>query len=283
MLKPRQDSDGRGPEKAPEQSSFVQTCNLLSQFVKRTGSLRDLNLEIGGKIESLEAIVKSRSCHAASAPPALNSPTNKEKSAQPRTQQRPSNEHFRCLASMESFIDINADYASKSPSEETATAKRKIAQLTMFYGGRVLIFDDYPEDRAKELVALAKKGSSQMSYGIFSSNFPQEKRGAGARVGLPPRPQATGAHKNIVISSNSFREKQEADAGKDVESSSKGKEPGSTLNEDTGSDMPIARRSSLYRFLEKRKDRAGGRVSYQIQEQAASSSWKVDEQLELKL
>lgn len=56
MLKPRQDSNGREPEKAPEQSSFVQTCNLLSQFVKRRGSLRDLNLEIGGKIESLEAI-----------------------------------------------------------------------------------------------------------------------------------------------------------------------------------------------------------------------------------
>lgn len=281
MLKPRQDSDGRGPEKTPEQSNFVQTCNLLSQFVKRKGSLRDLNLEIGGKIESLEAIMKSRSRHAASAPPVLNSPTNKEKSAQTRTEQRPSNEPFCRLASMESFIDINADYSSNKPSEETATAKRKIAQLTMFYGGRVLIFDDYPEDRAKELVALAKKGSSQMSYGIFSSNFPQEKRGAGSREELPPRPQATGAHKHVVISTNSCKE---ADAGKDVASSSKAKEPGSPLNEATGSDMPIARRSSLHRFLEKRKDRAGGREPYQIQEQAeASSSWKVDEQLELKL
>lgn len=218
------------------------TCNLLSQFVKRKGSLRDLNLEIGGKIESLEAIVKSRSRDAASAPPALNSPTDKEKSAQPRTEQQTSNEPFRRLTSMESFIDINADYASNSPSEETGTAKRKISQLTMFYGGRVLTFDDYPEDRAKELVALAKNGSSQMSYGIFSSNFPQEKRCAAAREGLPPRPQATGAHKQVVIPLSSCKEKPEADTGKDVAASSKGKEPGSPLNEATGSDIPIARR-----------------------------------------
>lgn len=99
----------------------------------------------------------------------------------------------------------------------------------------MLTFDDYPEDRAKDLVALAKKGSSQMSYGIFSSNFPQEKRGAAAREGLPPRPQGTGAHKHVVIPLNSCKEKPEADTGKDVASSSKGEEPGSPLNEATGS------------------------------------------------
>lgn len=33
-------------------------------------------------------------------------------------------------------------------------------QLTMFYGGRVLVFDNFPPDKAKELMLLAGKGSS---------------------------------------------------------------------------------------------------------------------------
>lgn len=45
--------DGR---RQPGRSNFVQTCNLLSRYMKEKGSLRDLNLEIGGKVESLEAI-----------------------------------------------------------------------------------------------------------------------------------------------------------------------------------------------------------------------------------
>lgn len=42
----------------PGKSNFVQTCNLLSRYIKEKGTLRDLNIEIGGKIESLEAIGK---------------------------------------------------------------------------------------------------------------------------------------------------------------------------------------------------------------------------------
>ncbi|KZV50158.1 protein TIFY 10A [Dorcoceras hygrometricum] len=269
MLKPTQDSDGRRPVKAPEQSNFAQTCNLLTQFVKRRGSLKDLNLEVGGKIESLEAILNSRSLRFASDQPESN-PRRKKETAQPGTEKRLSTEPFCRLASKGSSNDINVEYASNSP---------RTSQLTMFYGGRVLVFDDYPEDRARELVALAKKGRSQMSYRIFSSKFPLEKWGTGSKEGLPPRPQASGSRKHAGISSNSRKEKSEADTCD--ASSSKGSEPGSPLNRATGSDMPIARRSSLHRFLKKRKDRVDGR---EIQEPGAdASSSKVDEYLEMTL
>lgn len=41
-----------GNGKAPERSSFVQTCNLLSQFIKGKATIRDLNLGIAGQPEA---------------------------------------------------------------------------------------------------------------------------------------------------------------------------------------------------------------------------------------
>lgn len=37
------------PRVSPEKSSFAQTCNLLSHYLKEKGSLRDLNLGINGE------------------------------------------------------------------------------------------------------------------------------------------------------------------------------------------------------------------------------------------
>lgn len=50
------DSGRVGKEPAPEKSNFVHTCNLLSRYIKKKGNLRNLNLEIGGQVESLESI-----------------------------------------------------------------------------------------------------------------------------------------------------------------------------------------------------------------------------------
>lgn len=51
MSSSRDFSDLRSSGKAPEKSSVAQTCNRLSQFIKEKGSLRDLGLEIAGKLE----------------------------------------------------------------------------------------------------------------------------------------------------------------------------------------------------------------------------------------
>ncbi|VFQ65183.1 unnamed protein product [Cuscuta campestris] len=46
--------DGGRSARAAEKPNFAQTCNLLSQFLKGKGNLRDLGLEIRGKLEAPE-------------------------------------------------------------------------------------------------------------------------------------------------------------------------------------------------------------------------------------
>ncbi|KAL7152341.1 hypothetical protein ABFS83_04G090500 [Erythranthe nasuta] len=237
-------SGDRRRGKLPEKSNFAQTCNLLSQYIKDKGSLRDLNLEIGGKIESLENIVKQgSSCH-------------------------------------ESTRDAAA------PTDSAA------AQLTIFYSGGVLVFDDYPAEKAEELVAFAANGGngSQMCCGILS-NTSWAKPSSGGAAGtstpgesqLPPRPEACGSRRGggFGITSNTCRESTNAASGGAAEVPPVGKRV-SALPEANDSDLPIARRSSLHRFLGKRKDRAAARGPNQLQEQPASSS-KGDEQFDLNL
>ncbi|KAK4427416.1 protein TIFY 11B [Sesamum alatum] len=347
----RQFSDGRRQGKEPEKSNFVQTCNLLSQYIKGKGSLRDLNLEIGGKVESLEAIVKPGSSLAASASTTVDLLRNNGKSAEHSSEQQlfknPS-PHAR----PDSSAVIVEDAPNKaSTSKDGTTTDSKTAQLTIFYSGRVLVFDDYPTDKVRDLVSMAKKSSSQMSYGILSNTIQEKPSPASAsiaREGLPPRPQAGGGKPPVAISSNTCTEKTNpttsgASTGKqpvaissntckektnpttsgtvaptssaregfppwaqagsskrpvgissntsmetdpttsgDVASSSRTQEQLSPQSEANGSDLPIARRSSLHRFLAKRKDRAAVRGPYHNQEHPASSS-KSDEQIDLNL
>ncbi|KAL8466379.1 hypothetical protein ACS0TY_035471 [Phlomoides rotata] len=174
--------------KAAETSNFAQTCNLLSRYMKEKGSLRDLNLEIGGKVESLEALVKPGSPLAGSPSTSKNLQTNSGKSTEDHS----------------SIITVEDNCNKASTCKEGRTGDSNTSQLTIFYSGRVLIFDDFPAGKVKELVSGAKRSSSQMSYGI-TSNAIQEKPSiaAATREGLPPRPHSSSGKRPLVgISSN---------------------------------------------------------------------------------
>ncbi|KAL6649329.1 hypothetical protein ACP70R_013553 [Stipagrostis hirtigluma subsp. patula] len=95
------------------------------------------------------------------------------------------------------------------------------APLTIFYGGRMVVFDDFPAEKAEELMQLAG-----------SCNVDTAASGAGA---------ATGGQNAL------------------------GHPPSSP-------DMPIARKASLQRFLEKRKSRLTAGDPYPAPSSPAAAS-----------
>lgn len=89
-------------------------------------------------------------------------------------------------------------------SKDGSTRDPKTAQLTIFYSGKVLVFEDYPADKVRDLVHVAKKSSSQMSYGITSRAIPDKSNPVAStsspRDGLPPRPQPAASKQPVSVS-----------------------------------------------------------------------------------
>ncbi|XWS70102.1 hypothetical protein CRYUN_Cryun03dG0020400 [Craigia yunnanensis] len=228
---------GQKPVRSPEKTSFTQTSSLLSQYLKEKGSFGDLTLGMTCNAEANGTPEKR---------PTMNLFPLNEKSGDVcgRNVAAPRN-----LRSMDLFPQ-QAGFSSSVAKDDglkrvdsSVTSMNKFtavepqtAQMTIFYGGQVIVFNDFPADKAKEIILLASKGSSQnnsfnpnpaKTNAPFTSSYPIE-----SGIGAPPT-------SNVVPNfGNSVTQECIQPAQQPI--------PG---------DLPIARRASLHRFLEKRKDR----------------------------
>ncbi|NP_001148852.2 pnFL-2 [Zea mays] len=193
-------------------TSFAVACSLLSRFVRQNGAApAQLGLGIKGEVEQQRT------------PATINLLPGAD-----------GEETERRKETMELFpqsAGFGVKDAAAAPREQENKEKPK--QLTIFYGGKVLVFDDFPADKAKDLMQLASKGGPVVQNVVL----PQ-----------PSAPAAAVTDKAVPVPVISLPAAQ-ADAKKPTRTNA--------------SDMPIMRKASLHRFLEKRKDRLNANAPYQ--------------------
>ncbi|GMI88541.1 jasmonate-zim-domain protein 1 [Hibiscus trionum] len=248
---------GQKTASSPEKPSFTQTCSLLSLYLKEKGSFGDLTLGMTCNVE-------------ANGVPEIVRPTM---SLFPMDQMSSGNVGGpRSLKSMDLFpqqagfsVPAPPDDALKrvdsivNSSNKCAATEPQIAPMTIFYGGQMIVFNDFPAEKAKEIMLLATKCSSQNNRfnpnpeanTPFTPSMPGSPNESGIRV--PPTSNDVPNLGNNVTSHKSIQPAQQRPI------------PG---------DLPIARRASLHRFLEKRKDRITSKGPYQPSNSAVGSPSK---------
>ncbi|PIM99899.1 hypothetical protein CDL12_27600 [Handroanthus impetiginosus] len=197
-------------------SNFSQTCSLLSQYLKEKGSFGDLSLgltpnlsEPKGTLNLLPMIEKSGQTMAAG--------------------------NFN-INTLPQLIAGGEETLNKSDGET--------GQMTIFYAGQVMIFDDLPADKAKEIMMVAGKYGAAQNHHSAAFSPPVTAQS--------PAESATSTPNMAPTFATPERARQR---------------PQPAL----GSDLPIARKNSLARFLEKRKDRITANAPYQTSKPAPQS------------
>lgn len=179
-------------------TSFAMACSLLSRYVRQNGAAAgDLGLAIRAEVDAKRTSADTE-----------KGETTKE--------------------TMDLFPQ-NAGFGSEAAMKEAPNASEpEKRQLTIFYAGKVLVFDDFPPEKAKDLMQMASKGSS-----------------VAQNPGLLPSPTVA-----TVTDSTKIAEVPAA--------------PVAVVNtQKRAADIPQAPKASLRRFLEKRKDRLTAKAPYQ--------------------
>lgn len=183
--------------------SFSETCSRLSRYLKEKGSFGDLSLgmtcnpDINGvfAVSRQPTMMNLFPCEEGSSPP---------QDVKPKHMVPPRQSSFSSSSS------------SQVKEEVEKTVESQSSPLTIFYGGQVMVFDDFPAEKAKQVIDLANKGSA------YTQNLAKNQK----EIAAAPEPIQTNT---------------------------------SSL----ACELPIARRASLHRFLEKRKDRITSKAPYQ--------------------
>ncbi|KAK4343337.1 hypothetical protein RND71_036431 [Anisodus tanguticus] len=196
-----------------KKSQFSQTCNLLSQFLKKKGSFGDLN-NLG--IYRPTGSQQTTATTTMNLLPMIEKSGDSSSSEEEKIPQKPMN-----LFPQE--FDLSKEQSSKN-------TEPKKAQMTIFYGGQVIVFDDFPADKANEIMKLANKQNP-------TNNF------------------------TYTMMNNQKSVESVTNYGNKIQELPKCQVP---ISQPSVADLPIARRNSLTRFLEKRKDRITATAPYQI-------------------
>ncbi|XP_010476887.1 PREDICTED: protein TIFY 11A-like [Camelina sativa] len=237
---------------APEKSDFTRRCSLLSRYLKEKGSFGNIDLGLFQKPSSgLGFTGKS------------DPPPGKQNALQKA-------EHFKGKPSNSSGCKVkDADLSESQPES---------SQLTIFFGGKVIVYNEFPADKAKVIMDVAKQAKPVSETNIQTQVKVENNNKSNIQTQI-----------NVENSNNNNKSNIQTQIYVENNNDNKSNMVLPDLNEptntaDTDHSHPtmeqqkqqeqnqiverIARRASLHRFFAKRKDRAVARAPYQINQNA---------------
>ncbi|CAH8252622.1 unnamed protein product [Arabidopsis lyrata] len=204
--------------KAPEKSDFTRRCSLLSRYLKEKGSFGNIDLGLLRKPDSNIGLLGT------------SDPPGKQNAMQKAG-------HFKGGPSASSGGKVK-DVADLSESQPGSS------QLTIFFGGKVLVYNEFPADKAKEIMEVAKQAKPLTEINIQTPINVENK----SNMVLPDLNEPSNSADTDNNHPTKEQQQQQQEQNQIVER--------------------IARRASLHRFFAKRKDRAVARAPYQVNQNA---------------
>ncbi|XP_057455044.1 jasmonate ZIM domain-containing protein 1-like [Lotus japonicus] len=201
-------ADGRSSGKALEKSNFSQTCSLLSKFLKEKRGSGDSVSGMGGKMDP-KACTKDLLANLQKSDGTLRPNASSAMDILPQLVENP------CIK-----------------KSNVRSAGPKTPQLTIFYAGKLLVFDGFVPEKATEVMELATK--------LASDSSSSEENSPKAPVVAEKLKESKAPQTNLASETS---------------------RPG---NQAVRSDMRYPRRASLLKFLEKRKERVIAKGPYQV-------------------
>ncbi|KAJ4883800.1 Protein TIFY 10B [Raphanus sativus] len=239
------ESSGERKKVLEKKPSFSQTCSRLSRYLKEKGSFGDLSLGLTCNPDLHGAFGVSRE------PTMMNlfPSTAAQDVKPPKSDVIPRQSSFSSSSSpggAKEEVDKIMD--TKSVNVESLSAP-----LTIFYGGQVMVFDDFPAEKAKQVIDLAHKASAKS----FTSELNSSQ---------------IAYTQNIASNHKEFASTTPNPVSIHVKTAAPEPIQANKSSLACGNELPIARRASLHRFLEKRKDRISSKAPYQIDGSTEASS-----------
>ncbi|XP_010498085.1 PREDICTED: protein TIFY 11A [Camelina sativa] len=221
---------------APEKSDFTRRCSLLSRYLKEKGSFGNIDL-------GLFQIPSS----------GLGFTGKSDLPGKQNALQRA--EHCKGEPSNSSGCKVkDADLSESQPES---------SQLTIFFGGKVIVYNEFPADKAKVIMDVAKQAKPVTEVNNIQIQINVENSNNKSNIQTQIHVENNNDNKsNMVLPDlNEPTNTADTDHSHPTMEQQKQQEQNQIVER-------IARRASLHRFFAKRKDRAVARAPYQVNQNA---------------